>query len=321
MYLTPLRPSLQAALRDIEHADARVRIQAAEALGAVGGADPVERDAAAAALRARLGDRSPDVRYVAALGLGELKDATAVPLVLDRLEEESDPLARQALLIALGNIGDRTAAPAVHAALAEGSADVRFQATSVLVQLDPEAAGPPLRGALEDPDAEVRGAAAAALGDLGAAAYADALTELLEDPVPSVALEAALALARGADRRGTAVLVEALGRSDVHLLAAEGLYRAPDPGASASLRAALSRWFAPDLLKVWAAAALARLGDATGRAALVRLLRKREPMVRGLAIQLLGEAGAPWATEALTAFGQTRAGRCWQEEVTAALGG
>ena len=316
MFFARRRPTVQAALRDLEHRSPRARVLAAEALAA---AEPSQRELAVGALRRCLSDPSPDVRYVATLGLGEHKDPEATPLLLEALGSEPDPLARQAALIALGNIGASEALAEVRAALSDGPPDLRFQAPAVLVQLDPGGAAAPLCLALQDPDAEVRGAAAAALGDLGDAAQADALVPVVADPVPTVAREAALALGRVGDQRGTTVLIDALALSELRVLAAEGLYRAPDERARPALLKALRRWFVPDLLKVWAAGALARLADPAGEEALTRLLRKREPMVKGLAIQLCGELATEGTRAALEAFAATRAGASWSEEVSAAL--
>lgn len=312
----------EAALRDLSHRDPRVRVQAADALGHLGeNADPALAEKARAALRSALRDDDPEVRYATALSLGELRDAGAVPVLVEQIEADGHPLPRQAAVIALGLIGDRAAIPPLLRALQAAPPDVRFQAATSLAQLDPAAARAPLEQALHDPDAEVRAAAAAALGDIGDRQASAALAGLLEDLHPQAAFEAACALARLGDRRGTSVLLANLAREDLGLRAAEHLYRCPDPSAVPALRRRLDRWLTPRLHKAWLAAALARLGEPRGREVLVTLLWSRREMVRGLCIELLGEIGEPWAIDALQQMAASEAGQRWREELAAALSG
>lgn len=314
-YFPPGPMNVDAALRDARHRDARVRIQAADALAR---ASDERRGDALPVLRDLADDSSPAVRHAALLSLGELKDAGSVTLLLEHMRDDLDPLARQAAAIAVGLIGDPTAADALIEALAEGPADLRFQATTSLVQVAPERAAPALRAALDDPDPEVRGSAAAALGDLGDAGSADALAAVLDDGTASVQIEAAVSLARLGDRRGTLVLARSLAHRSLGTLAAEHLFRCPDEAALPELEVALERWLGPPLLKVWAAGALARLGRTAARSKLVGFLRSRKPTVKGLAIQIVGELGGAWAVQALQEVAGSRAGRGWAEELAEA---
>jgi len=309
--------SFDAALRDLEHADARVRLQAADALGHV---SEEQAPRARQALRPLLRDDRPDVRYTAALSLGELKDREALEALVEQMEGDGHPMPRQAATIALGMLADPRAVPALLRALKSGPPDARFQAATSLAQVDPAAAQEPLRRALADDDREGRASAASALGDLGDRSAASALRPLLDDPFPAVQLEAAVALARLGDRGGSAVLAVQLGESESALIAAEHLFRCPDPSAAPALRRALGRWLTPPLVKVWAAAALARLGEEEGKRHLLRQLGARRQTARGLAIQVLGELGEPWARQALEELAASPAGQGWQEEISAALG-
>ncbi len=315
-------PDADAVLRDLASGDPHARARAADLLGDLDPAEDPELVARArAALRPLLREESADLRYTAALSLGELRDGEAVDALVEQMEGDGNPLARQAAVIALGMIGDARAVAPLVKALRGGGPEVRFQAATSLAQVDRTAASGPLRAALADDDPEVRGAAAAALGEVGDPGAAGALAPLLQDG-PAIRFEAAVALARLGDRRGTAVLVEALrGDPDHRLLAAEHLFRCPDPELAPVLRRELGRWLAPALPKVWLAAALARLGEAEGRARLVALLGSRRQTVRGLAIQVLGELGEPWAREALTALAASPAGADWRDEIAQALGG
>ncbi len=306
----------EAALTDLQDPDPRVRVRAADALAVVEG-EVAER--ACAALRDRLADDDPDVRYTVALALGELRDADAVDALIEATEGDGHPLPRQAAVIALGRIGDPRATAALGRMLRDAPPDVRFQAATSLVQVNPQRATGYLRKALRDGDAEVRASAAAALGDLGDPAECDRLVRLLEDPVGTVQLEAAVSLARLGDRRGTPVLVLALDHDDSRYLAAEQLFRCPDPASLPTLEKLLGGWFTPALLKVWLAAALVRQGAAQGRPALLKALDSRKSMVKGLAIELLGELDEPWADDALKELAESPGGEKWREEIQDAL--
>jgi HEAT repeat protein len=234
-------------------------------------------------------------------------------------------MPRQAAISALGEIGDRSAAPTLVEALRSTAPEVRFQAAISLPRVAPEAAVEPLQAALSDDDAEVRAAAAAALGDLGHEGSRDRLAGISKtDPDEQVRLEAATALSRMGDRRGTEVLIRALMHRDFRLLAAEHLFRCPDPAARGALNAALVRWLSPPLLKVWAAGALVLLGDEPARAQLLRLLHHKNEPVRGLAIQVLGEIDQPWSRSTLESLlepAHEREFASWREEIREALDG
>jgi len=134
-----------------------------------------------------------------------------------------------------------------------------------------------------------------------------------------VRFEAAMALARLGDARGSEVLLAHLGDRELGPLAAEHLFRCTPRDAAPALRRSLRRWLAPAAEKVWAAAALARLGEALGRESLLRFLRSRRQSVRGLAIQAMGEVAEPWAIGALRELRAGPSGAEWAEEIDDAL--
>ena len=308
--------SPEAALRDLSHENPQARVRAADALGKAGAG---VADRACPVLRGLLSDDNPDVRYTAALSLGELNDKLSVEALVDVVEGDGHPMPRQAAVIALGLIGDPRATGALTEALRSAPPDVRFQATTSLAQVNPEAAVGPLRRALKDEDPEVRGSATAALGDLGDPRAANAVARLLDDPRPGICLEAAVALSRLGDRRGTPVLAAALTDRKHCYLAAEQLYLRPDAEARAALELTLGRWLTPSLLRVWAAGALHKLGHAGAKEHLLELLGSRRSMVRGLAIEVLGELGEPWAHDALRELAASPGGDRWKEELEEAL--
>ena len=309
----------RAALRDLESDAPGVRVRAADALSSATGE---VADQARPALRAHLNDDDPEVRYTVALALGELRDPLAVEPLIDVTEGDGHPLPRQAAVIALGMIGDPRATKPLARMLREAPPDVRFQATTSLLQVNPEKAPGYLRKALKDPDPEVRASAAAALGDLGQTSSLNAMAALLLDPSGPVQLEAAVSLARLGDRRGSEILVLALDRPGTRHLAAEMLFRCPDPDAKPHLRRLLRGWFIPASLKVWLAGALVQLGDDDPllRQRLEMALNHRNAMVRGLAIEVVGQLAPAWASQALEALAASPKGEEWQEEIAHALG-
>jgi HEAT repeat protein len=305
----------EAALRDLDHSEPRVREQAAAALGY---APPSAREAAVSGLRRALRDEYGAVRYAAALSLGELEDRGAFEPLCDQLED-GDAMARQAAAIALGRIGDPRAFDPLARALENGPAEVRFQAVASLVELDAERARELVVRALADEDAEVRGSAAAALGDHGDRGARDAIAALLDDTNLSCQFEAAFALARMSDRRATPVLAGLIGHRDLALGALEGLTQLRDERARTPVKQLARKFFTPALVRVRAAAVLAALGDEEGRALLHRRVTARREDVRALAIQVLGEVGDEWATSVLRELRQSANAEMLKEMLDDAL--
>jgi HEAT repeat protein len=277
--------TVAAALRDLDSPRWETRAHAAASLGSAASADHAR---AAAALRRALGDERGEVRYAAALSLSELRDPEAVAPLIDQLEDAS-PRAREAAAIALGRIGDAERAwEPLATALREGPPEVRFQAAASLGELDAGRAAPLLRAALQDADPEVRANAAAGLGEAPAVRDTDeALAALLDEPHAEPRFEAAYALALHGDQRATPVLAAFLDEKERAYEAAQALALLADDRSVEPLRRLLRRWLAPPLVKVQAAHALARLGEASGRAHLERATRARREDVRGLAMELL----------------------------------
>lgn len=279
-----------AALRDLEHKDPRVRAQAADALGRVADAEiPI----ALAALARAVNDAHPSVRYAALLSLGELGAAGGAQSIIPHLDDD-EPLCREASAIALGQLGPGGGEPAwtaLSAALSSPAPEVRFQAIASLAEIDAARAAVVILPALDDRDGKVRAQAAAALGDSGERVHADRLARLLDDS-DDVRHEAALALARLGDRRGLPSLVRALADRNRALDAATALAKlgiGGDAAATAALGHAVERWLGDPLVKVRAAEALARAGDARGMTHLRRAARASRDDVRGLAESVLSD--------------------------------
>jgi HEAT repeat protein len=288
----------EAALRDLAHADPRVRASAADALGRAPEAD---RDRALAALLRACDDAHPSVRYAALLSLGELAQAErapdlklAVAHAVARLDD-GEPLVREAAAIALGDLGRAQGGPeawdALVRAIRSSNPEVRFQAITSLSEIDPARSVEHARALLADPDGKVRAQAVAALGDSGDSATRDAIAAHLDDG-DEIRWEAALALGRLDDRRGLALLVAGLSQRERAYDAASALTTlgaADDPAARAALERIVGRLFGDPIVKVRAAHALARTGHAAALAHLERAARSRREDVRGLATEALAE--------------------------------
>jgi HEAT repeat protein len=280
----------EAALRDLQHSDPRVRAQAADALGR---AEEQNRDQAVTVLSTATKDPHPSVRYAALLSLGELEADSALKEVAAAVEDV-EPLCREAAAIALGELGTMEAWNPLEKCLTSPHGEVRFQAIASLAQLDVDRAAPLIRPLLSDQDPKVRGQAAAALGDARDEKCRDQLVTLLEDQL-EVRHEAALALSRLGDRRAIPVLVAALTNRDRALDAAEALAKlnaADDANVRAALEHELSRWLGDPLVKVRAAEALAKAGIARGREHLLKAKKARRDDVRGLAEAVLMDLDA-----------------------------
>jgi HEAT repeat protein len=313
--------TFDAALRDLEHKDPRVRAAAAHALGSV--EEPGEVARAARGLLGVLADARSEVRATAAMSLGELGDPSACEALENRLDD-GDPAVRQTAAIALGRIGAARSLPRLRQALELGPADLRFQAATTLVEIDPAAAYEPLVAALTDTDSEVLGAVALGLGQIGDNRAAGHLAELLDHDNKKVRFDAAYALSQLGDKRATGELsshVEdrALGWDAIEAL--EGL------GDRQAVGALAKAWISPRTprpLRLRAAAAVLALdpeGDEVeaARRVLEGGLRAWKLEHRGLAVELVGKVGGPWAEDLLRALRSRRAGKKLRDEIDQAL--
>lgn len=269
LFLPPLRPNLEAALRDASSENVRARAAAAEVIGDAG---PAHRARAVAALVKLAADTDPQVRFAAVAGLGRIGDASVLDAVLPRFDDDV-PMVREVAVITAAQLRDPRAIPRIRRALSDTHPEVRFQAVISLAELEGEDARVALFPALADDDAHVRANAAVALATLEAdPPTADRLAKLLRDADPAVRLEAALALAKQRDVRAA----KELGRhleddrafDAIEAIAALGAREQAEPLAR------LARSFLKPLgLKAAAAAALAKMGDPRGITVLREIAR------------------------------------------------
>lgn len=311
-----LKTDIAVSLSELKSSHAELRAEAANTLGRTARAQP---ELALLPLRTCLDDAVADVRYAAALALGDLQDKSAVVQLAQLLNEDPDPLVRQAAAVSLAAVGDDTVQDALLRAAKDPSADVRFHVAAALPRLNAGVAYAPLKLLLADSDPTVRANAVAALGDIPIEKAASDIADCLNDRHAEVALEAAIALARMNDTRGVETLARHLASDTDSHLAAEYLYRRPTAKVQLELKNRASRWLGNPAAKVWAAGALVKLDDPYGKERLLELLGSRKQIVRGLTIEVLGELGTDWARSALAELAQSPAGAKWQAEIEAAL--
>lgn len=307
-----------AALRDLSSPRERARIAAASALA---GAEASRRAEVCEALIRALDDTSAEVRSAAALSVGDLGDGGATEALVARLDDGA-PSVRQCAAIALGRLKAEGAFSALAEKLADGPPDLRFQAATSLVEIDPERAVAPLIQALSDPDSEVVGAAALALGSTGDPRATEPLVAQLGHPAKRTRFDVAYGLAELGDPRAAGPLAEAAGERDLSWDAIEALEALGRPAAGA-LAGQVNR---PVDVEHQLRAAAALLAVAPGheaadraRRVLVQGLSSYRPARRGLAVQLLGRVGGPWAVAALEKLEHRRAGRALASDIAAAL--
>ncbi len=318
MHYITHKHNINALLQDLKHSKEVVRARAAEELARLEGD---QKQTAIEALIAALDDRNSDVRYAVLNALGELHASESVPRLIQLLQADEEPFCVQAAISALGQIGDIRATQPLIQALKQGSDEVRFQAITALCQVNPEEAPRFLRDLVKDRDEEVRASAAAGLGDLRDHASVEILAGMLEDPVPTVQMEAAVALARLEDSRGVPHLVDFLKNREFKILAAEYLFRCPDARAIPQLHSHLTSWFAPSFLKVYLAGALAKLDQEVGQAHLIKTVESKNPAIRGLTLQVLGDLNRNWSRNLLKKLKESESSDWadWQEAISDAL--
>lgn len=152
-------------------------------------------DAAQSAIAA-LDDPDPSVRAVAAKGLGELREPSVEPRLIQLLQGDPVAQVRRRAAEALELVGGAAAASAMAEALADPSRDVRLAATRGCARLQSADCFESLaRVILDDPEWDIRVAAARGLGRSGRSQAAEVLASANGDPNEFVRAAAASALA------------------------------------------------------------------------------------------------------------------------------
>ncbi|WP_165394723.1 HEAT repeat domain-containing protein [Methanofollis fontis] len=272
----------------LQNRNADTRYEAAVALG------KREDPAAIEPLRSALSDPEPGVRWVAMEALGAI-GRPALPVLIELLASD-DVDVRWGAAIALGDIGDREAVEALAARLEDTDRYVRTRAALALAAIGGPAL-PALAAVVEGGSAEGRWAAALALGKAGLEEGVPPLSRLLRDGDTGVRWKAAEALGEIGGLAAVPPLITALGddEGEVREAAASALagIGAPAAGPLVDALRVRERWFG-------AVDALRGMGDAA-RPALLAALERRNRWVRIGAAMILGEAGDERGVDALVA--------------------
>jgi len=228
------------------------------------------------------------------------------------------PAVRQNAAIALGTLRLAEGFAPLAEALASGPADLRFQAASSLVEIDPARAYDLVVAALGDRDPQVVGAAALALGAIGDTRAVAQLLQKLDHADAGARFDVAYALAELHDGSGRDVLAAATADADRAWDAVTALGWLD---AKAELARALANKKTPHEAAVLAAGALVRIDpDAeVGRRVLLEALTARKDFVRGLAVEQLAAVGGAWAKPALDKLARSGKGADLVEPIAAAL--
>jgi HEAT repeat protein len=317
--LGPLPRTYDAALRDSRDRKAGVRLSAVRDLarhaGGVAGSRAVK-----ALLDVLANDSSAEVRGAAAVALADSGSKHAVDGLVQAGDDPSDHV-RQMALLALGEVstpGDERVLATVERALVSDRASMRFQALIALSRLATERAGPAVLNATTDSDAEVRHLAFRVLEERATetsdvvrigADIAKAARDALEDESLGVRLCAAILLVRSGDRAGTPVIVEAVNGvgsrvdfEDLSVAIALSADLELEDARPGLMRRAWGGVLSRDPLSYESRIALARMGDARARSAIVRGLSSWSRDTRTLAVVAAGRARVAEARPRLAAM-------------------
>jgi len=193
------RGDVRGLVRAVGNRDHGVQYEAVEALGEL--RDP---SAIPALMGALTGDQYSGIRWKAVEALAKIGPDSVPPLV-DELKNP-DPDIRWKAAVALGEIGDpRGIAPLVEL-LGDSDRFVRSRAVYALARIGPPAVAS-LVGALNQPDDAVRLGAVGALGKIGDPPAVSALVHALADRSPEVRQETISALSSQGGRAIAALSV------------------------------------------------------------------------------------------------------------------
>jgi len=300
LLIPQLPPNFQAALRDVQARRPESRIAAAERLGR---ADQSERAPAIEGLGQLLADVHPGVRSSALMALGGLAADEVITLVIACLADEAAEV-RELAALAVGQIGGERAIVALREALGSLAPEVRFQAALAISELAPETAVRDLTPLLKDADAEVRAQVVCGLSGLDDTHLSGHFAGALTDSAPVVRLEAALALAAVGDMRAEATLLQALEARERVVEVAQALAQLGSKPAIERLARVAASFFTAQFVRAGVGAALVRLGDARGPAALRRVLTGLRADARSYAVELVRETRARDLVPELTRLAQ-----------------
>jgi len=128
----------------------------------------------------------PELRMAAASALGKLGDESAVSSLTNALSSEGNSNVRVRICMALGDIGHASAVPALIQRLEDPSGRVREEAAVSLSTIGTDQALASLTEMMDAENASIRRIAANALGEAGTAEVVEPLADALTDPNAAV---------------------------------------------------------------------------------------------------------------------------------------
>ncbi|NNE69487.1 MAG: HEAT repeat domain-containing protein [Rhodothermales bacterium] len=184
--------------------------EAAHALGHIGRAalDPLHRLVASGDVPQRLG---------VVRALREIEDPTSVPVLTNRVTQESNAEVRAAMAGALGSIEEPDAIDALGTLIGDRDIIVREQAAWALGAIESRRGVSKLLPALADASPVVREMAAWALGAIEDPAAVSSLIPLLGDSDPAVREQTAWALGSIGDEAASEALIALMDDRDVEV--------------------------------------------------------------------------------------------------------
>jgi cyclophilin family peptidyl-prolyl cis-trans isomerase len=277
-------------------------------------------------LVAAIASDDPRSRALAARGLGALRDASAVDILLPAVRDPDETVAQNALR-ALAAIGDPRGTAAAAAMLASTSDVVRRESLRALAVLPPDTSlRQRLVGLVADRDPWTRAAALSAIAQTDRGDFALVLSGMDADPVWWVRSALASTLGRLGDEMSIGILHGMLRDDDPRVLPAvlEGLRSARGKDALDTLQRYLDQ---PDLgVRVAAAEAIAELGAAGATAPLLGAWRRGladgpgELEARLAAVKAIAAQKDDAARAALSEVARDDPARAVRAQAAAALG-
>lgn len=329
MFYSPLPRTLEAALRDLSEKKPEVRASAVRDLTRHSEDD---RPRVIGGLERALTDENALVRATAAECLGELMATESLPKLLVAVEDEHQ-LVRQNAILALGELGDARAQQRLERALTDSRPEVRFQAVMAYPRVASARADAiaALVKATDDEDENIahiafRMAEEMAEGNVDEEILGRARTCLTHSK-PRVRAVAAVLLAGARDPAADPVLIEIVNGKLVTPEVADiaaAIELAGEHELEAVRPALTKRAFggvlgiAADPFQWHARVALARMGDARAKKAILAELGALSFARRTLAVSAAGKARLSEARATLVAM-KGRPERAEPSAVEAAL--
>lgn len=307
--LSPLPRNFAAALRDAGHKKATVRLSALADLARYA-TGPHRDEVIGVFEHALVHDEAPAIRAEAAILLADAKATQSVASLISAAADVNQRV-RQMAIVALGEVGGDCppdVVETVRQALIDESPEIRFQALIAWGRLAEENALDAFMRACNDDDEHVRHIALRLVEEHCAGGDDETLPReiaslcrrALSDDVPAVRLVAAIILARGGDDADAReVIVSAISRSDrdadledlQSAIEIAGRRHFDEARLGLTRRAFAPFGFASDPFAWHCRVALARLGDARGKASILKGLRAWTRDARTLAVAAAGQAG------------------------------